>query len=308
MNRQTAIVLFGSIILFCCSMENKQKEAFNDPMNSEIITEDIDNFWRAFSMVDTLNITYNPFNDAYFEIGSPGLNDFLSDKIIHSDSLMKTVIEHRDWYLQLKSHTLESLKMEKKIRSVFYSLAYWYPQAKFPSVYFVIGRFNSGGTSTKNGIIIGMENSGPLQDIPYLIAHETIHFQQQTDSAKTLLEQSIIEGSADFIGELISGGNINEAKYEYGNQNKDRLCKEFVEVMNTTDFTDWLYESSGKDERPADLGYWIGYKITKQYFDKTPDKKQAIYEILNISDYEKFLADSGFLANYLTNEQHTRSE
>ena len=44
------------------------------------------------------------------------------------------------------------------------------------------------------------------ENIPFIVAHELIHAQQRIPyKYKILLEQCIIEGSADFIGELISG-------------------------------------------------------------------------------------------------------
>ena len=62
----------------------------------------------------------------------------------------------------------------------------------------------------------------------------------------TLLQQSIIEGSADFIGELISGRNIYQEANDYGNRNEERLCREFVSRMDSANYIDWLYGVSGK--------------------------------------------------------------
>jgi hypothetical protein len=115
----------------------------------------------------------------------------------------------------------------------------------------------------------------------------------------SLLQQSIIEGSADFLGELISGVNTNKQANDYGNAHEEMLCREFVTCMDSTQYIDWLYGVSGKDDRPNDLGYWIGYKITGQYFNKAADKRKAIKEILDINDYRLFLKKSGYLDKYL---------
>ena len=69
--------------------------------------------------------------------------------------------------------------------------------------------------------------------------------------------------------------------------------------MNSTSYIDWLYGTSKKDARPNDLGYWMGYQIVAQYFAKATDKKQAIYDILNIKDYGEFLKKSGYLDSFL---------
>jgi len=114
------------------------------------------------------------------------------------------------------------------------------------------------------------------------------------------LTQVMIEGSADFVGELISGEHINQEAFSYGEEHEDRLCKEFVELMNGTDYTNWLYGTSGHDNRPRDLGYWMGYKITEAYFNKQQDKKEAIKHILTIDDPIQFVKSSGYLDSYFT--------
>ncbi|MEJ7677868.1 MAG: DUF2268 domain-containing putative Zn-dependent protease [Segetibacter sp.] len=165
---------------------------------------------------------------------------------------------------------------------------------------FIIGAYNSGGTFNEDGLFIGAEMQTEINNIPYIVAHELIHFQQKNwPENPTLLQQSINEGSADFLGELISGVDTNKTPNDYGNRDEQRLCKEFVSRMDSTDYKDWLYGVSGKDDRPNDLGYWIGYKITERYFRNATDKKQAISETLDIKDYKKFLKESGYLKNYI---------
>ena len=161
------------------------------------------------------------------------------------------------------------------------------------------GRFNSGGTVSKAGIILGTEMMEDLTGLPGLVAHELIHYQQNLKGKTTLLLQSIKEGSADFIGELISGSHINMKALEYGEANSERLTEEFVSRMKKKDLTDWLYQTSGKDDRPNDLGYWIGYKITQAYYDDQEDKKKAISDILNIRNPLEFTRESGYLDQYL---------
>ena len=45
---------------------------------------------------------------------------------------------------------------------------------------------------------------------------------------------------------------------------------------------------------PTDLGYWVGYRITKAYYQHTSDKRQALREILGMTDPKAFLARSGW--------------
>ena len=188
---------------------------------------------------------------------------------------------------------------EKRIKAIYAAMKYWYPDAVFPPIYFVVGRFNTGGTVSEAGLLLGTEMLKNLDGLPGLVAHELIHFQQKITGDNNLLKQSIMEGSADFIGELISGDFINSIPFKYGELHNDSLCREFVLILGEENVNDWLYGTSGKDDRPNDLGYWMGYKITEAYFNKQEDKLQAIHNIINIKDPFMFLRESGYLDNFI---------
>ena len=273
-----------------------QENFSENPLDAEFVTDDYNNFWKMFDKMDSF--TGNPFNE-YLKNASIGLKPFVD--YLNPDSLYQTVLRRKDDYIKSR-HVLNGLSTEKKkAQSVYAAMKYWYPKAKFPPVYFVVGMFTSGGTASENGLVIGSEMLENLEGLNGLIAHELIHYHQNILGENSLLKQAVVEGSADFIGELISGEHINIVQFEYGNKNEKQLCKEFVNVMLKEDYTDWLYGTSGKDDRPNDLGYWIGYKISEAYFNKHMDKKQAIDDILNIKDPLKFAIESGFLDQYIKN-------
>ena len=46
---------------------------------------------------------------------------------------------------------------------------------------------------------------------------------------------------------------------------------------------------------PGDLGYWIGYRVAKSYYDRAPDKTAAIKAIIEMRDPAAFLAASGWV-------------
>lgn len=185
--------------------------------------------------------------------------------------------------------------MERAIRAPFYALEFLYPEAVFPTVYFVVGRLNSGGTISDQGLLIGAEMYRDTEGLPHIVAHELIHFQQLPlpDSVRTLLAQSIREGSADFIGELISGKHINTQAHEYGRAHEEELWIEFQDNMAGRDLSAWLYRDP-PGERPADLGYFMGYQITQAYYTRSSDKAAAIREIIGVRDFEQFLLESGY--------------
>jgi hypothetical protein len=294
------ILLFGTIFLLSVEAAFSQVSFTHDPDSSVFLTSDINNFWMAFDHFKK-DTTINPFGKEYIDIGSAGVKGFIPNRIVSAEHLFETVKQKTADYESAKLNSLRIHEKEQQCRSTFYALKYWYPDAWFPPVYFVIGAFNSGGTFNEDGLFIGAEKLTDINNVPYIVAHELIHFQQKNwMEYPTLLQQSIIEGSADFMGELISGVNLNKDACNYGDKNEDRLCKEFVARMDTADYRDWLYGVTGKDDRPNDLGYWIGYKITEQYFKKATDKRQAIRDILDIRDFTMFMKGSGYLDKYLS--------
>jgi len=275
-----------------------QDHAFpRDPQEAKFVITDIENFWKAF---DSIEISReNPF-EQYIKNGTTGLKGFIPNRIISADSLLNMVKSRKQAYEEMRGIEVKIREQEKLIKPYFYALEYWYPYAVYPPVYFVIGRYNSGGTTSEDGLIIGAEKLISLEHLPELVIHESIHFQQQwpEDGKTNLLQQSILEGSADFIAELVTGIKGNKEANKYGNERRADLCTEFVKRMYKEDMQDWLYGTSGKDNRPNDLGYWIGYEIVKAYFDKAEDKKLAVNHILNIDNYDRFLTESGYLEKF----------
>lgn len=281
----------------------------NDPRKTELITTDIDNFWEAFELAKP-DYAPQPFDDIYLKKGSKGLKAFTKNRIRSAEYLSTVVRKNAGYYNSIKYSTLKVSQMEDEIIQSLVKLKEIYPKATFPPVYFVIGALNSGGTATGRNLIIGVDMYGltedtpkeelsnwlksvlkPIEEIPHIVAHEVIHFQQKYDGG-SLLKRSIKEGAADFIGELISGSHINKHVHEFANPRERELWKEFQGKMLTKDTKGWLYSS--QEGRPNDLGYWIGYKITKSYYDNSLDKKKAIDDIMHINNFEKFLKESKY--------------
>ena len=261
-----------------------------DPYRAEFITTDYEHFWHAYDSLDISDV--NPF-EGYLQRASPGLAPLV--QYIDVNLFYETVVTRKKDYLKTKDVIDDLGGTLKRVEASYAALEYWYPDAVYPPVFFAVGMFTVGGTISENGLLVGVELLEDVDALHGLVAHELIHFQQQVKGEPNLLTQSIIEGSADFIGELISGVHVNLEAFEYGETHETSLCQEFKEIMKGDDFEDWLYGTSGKDNRPKDLGYWIGYKIVESYYHKQKNKRAAISGILNIDDTQKFLEISGYL-------------
>jgi uncharacterized protein YjaZ len=139
---------------------------------------------------------------------------------------------------------------------------------------------------------------GQIAHLPHIVAHELIHIEQRREnprrSKETLLASALGEGGADFLGEMISGGMINRVQRVYGDEHEQALWAEFRDAMHGTDTSRWMYEGDRAKDRPADMGYYVGYKICEAYYRRAGDKADAIRRILAISDADALLKESGY--------------
>lgn len=294
MNKVTLNLL---IVLIFSTQVVGQSILETDPLQAKFVLTDIPLFWQCFDQLET---TKDPFS-AYLKKGSAGLKDFVPYRIESSKNLLKKVKARKADYLAIRENSTQIHRVTDSILIYFQAFKQLYGAAVFPTTYFVMGAFNSGGTSTKTGLIIGVEMQTDINRIPVIVAHELIHFNQQYPPAKiNLLRQSIMEGSADFLAELIVGAPTHHDYLAYFRNHEAALCAEFVQIMYDKQYKGWLYGSMGKKaDRPNDLGYAMGYQITAAYYQQATNKQEAIRDILNIRDFDAFLAASGYLKAYM---------
>jgi len=134
----------------------------------------------------------------------------------------------------------------------------------------------------------------PTEKIPSIVAHESCHFNQKYSELKTLLAKSIQEGACDFIAEKIAGETINPTQKIYGDRNEATLWQEFQAEMMGANFRSWMYNGMTVKDKPMDLGYYMGYKISHSYYQNAKDKRQAIKDILETKDFPAFLEKSRY--------------
>ena len=193
-----------------------------------------------------------------------------------------------------------------------------YPKAVFPKVYVVPGILNSGGTASEMGMFLGGDMYGKspgmptaelndwqrnsimeVADLPRLTLHELMHFQQNYQDAEredTLLAGVIGEGVCDFLAELCSGIPLKNENLRFleDPENNERIFADLKAELLGTDTSKWLYNGDGVEDRPHDLGYTVGYLITKSYYENQRDKQQAIDALLNTGDFASIVAGSSY--------------
>ena len=282
---------------------------------NSIYTIDIENFYTSYDLAikDTVN-ALKIFEENYFEKGTKGLNDFYKFKIKDKGKFVEKVLEGKAFYSSIRQELSKVNIYEDTIKNNFIKFNELYPKAKFGNLYFVVGRLNSNGTISKNGLIIGTEllsktneNSNfwnkKLQNwvlefnhIPITVFHEMIHFNQKgMKEENNLLSYSLREGSAEFLTELFTGKT--DGNYSKFIGRELIIWKDFKKEMNLNVFDSWRDEN--EPLRPRNALYWTGYLICKSYYENSEDKKQAIYDILNIKNNSDFYIKSK-VEEYLT--------
>jgi hypothetical protein len=199
-----------------------------------------------------------------------------------------------------------------------------YPEMRPASAYVVIGCMTSGGTTEGDKVLIGAEiatgdgrvdlselpssfrqrlatyfATQPGRKLALLMVHEYVHTQQPDGAHATLLGQALGEGGADFIAEQVTGKLPDLPYVSYGPAHADAIWREFVKDMDATNYAGWPYNDADNAFGVSDLGYYVGYAICKAYYDRAPDKRKAICDIIELRYADRqaahaFLEASGF--------------
>lgn len=314
------IVLALAVLLALATSAAAQTRNTN-PDSARIVTSDIENFWRAYERLvssSTREDSLRAISEEYFQPASPGLREFIRMRIESEGNLLDALNTLPRYYAAIRPNTLRIHEVEPVIREGLRQFGALYPGAVFPDVYFLIGRFSTMGTASDEGLFIGAEMisadaSTPTEElpdwgravtlstetVPCLVIHELVHYQQDYFSVRSLLRYALQEGVADFltaqaVGCLATGADV----YAYGDEHERELWAEFQEAMHGTDYSRWLHNGLTSTDRPANLGYWMGYQIAEAYYQRTADKRQAVYDLLHIRDYDAFLSRSGYAEHF----------
>ncbi|SHN21601.1 DUF2268 domain-containing putative Zn-dependent protease [Mucilaginibacter sp. OK098] len=298
------------------SVKEEKKALNKDPRQASLVTTDVHRFWVAYDLAqkDTAN-RLSIYKRYYFDKASRGMQDYMGLKVRSIRAFVKHYDTHAAFYRAIRNNTLQADSFKPAIYTCFEKLKAIYPQALFPDVYFVMGAYTAGGTVSDAGLLIGINqiaktdgipvgelslweknNFNPLQNLPYFISHELIHFQQdrlmKLDDTTTLLPV-IAEGMADFLGEMISGKNTNQRLHTWAKGREKRIWQAFTKDMDYNRYSNWMANSDQETpDNPADQGYWIGYQICRAYYINASDKQQAIYDMFHFTNAREFLKKS----------------
>lgn len=295
---------------------------------------DVENFWVAYdALVDakTTEDSIAVFQNLYIDRATDGFKEFIAVRPeMNAENYVQALRMFPKFYASLRSNTDIVSDAEDDIQYVFDRFGKVYDTFKPFKVCFAIGVLSTGGTVSNDYVLIGADitcstssvdlsefkNPPYNQLIPHLnysgnvrqkirniVAHECVHTQQPkhldiAEQSCQLLHACLSEGFCDFVGEYIVGEQINANLQKFGYENEADLWNDFTADMCNGDHSDWLYNYGRFEDKPADLGYFIGYTIAKSYFENAQDKKAAIRELIDFTDAEAILKESKYLEKW----------
>lgn len=289
------IILF--IPAFCCGQK--------------IITDDISNFWIAYDSIavekDSLK-QLDLIRKLYIDKGTPGLNGIMRARRYSAEEYVFAINNYPNFWTSIRNNTLKSNQFSKEIQAGIEKLKVIYPNLKPVNIYFEIGALRTSGTTIDGMSLIGSEialadstiitsefdaqyphlrnyfNTNPIKDVVFLNIHEYIHTQQKETIGNTLLSQTIMEGVAEFLAEIVLEMKSPNPQISYGYQNEQQIKQEFEKEMFSPNIYNWIMNSTNNQFGMRDLGYFVGYAICKKYYEASDSKKEAIKEMIEL-DY-----------------------
>ena len=302
------LALMGAVLVLCGFTTTTL-----DPDQAEVVTSDVEHFWQAFDDAAKVPMEQRAaiYTKEYFDLASQGLKDFTTRRIGTPEVFTQFVEEHRDYYTELRPQIGKVVDQKPVIQAAFKRLKVLYPDIKFPKhVFFVVGRQHAAGISTDDGIILSADmfatppgtpysyNTAYPEIIPFVAVHETIHFNQtfQDDNAN-VLQESVTEGTADFIASLVLPEPMVRQytdRWDYGCVHETELAARLVQDEDATKVQPWLYDHNPAPGWPPDMGYWMGYRIDQSVYAAAKDKTAALRSMLQVTDFKAFLAASGY--------------
>ena len=313
------------VFVFCVPLSIHAQQSKNDL----VYTSDIDRFWIAFDSVRSTSDTAKQvqlIQRLYIDKGTEGLQAFMKARDYNARLWAELINKYPRFWQSVRGNTLLIKDQENAIVKSILNFKKLYPAMRPAKMYFTVGGLRSGGTTTDDMVLVGVEiatadkntdaselndwlkNVFKNQESSNLVAlnvHEYVHTQQKP-GGETVLARCVAEGAADFIAELVTKKQNNSAYMIYGRENEMDLKQKFRVDMFSTASGIWLY--NGSNSSHPDLGYFMGYAICKAYYQQHANKKQAIKNIIEL-DYTNgqqvtdFLKQSGYYAEAINKDE-----
>jgi hypothetical protein len=262
---------------------------------AQVATADVDRFWTERARA----ASPESLQAAYFAAASPEWKQFLAHSG-HPQYFISALKLYPKFYASIEANTRLAASQSAEIEAALAKLSAMYG-APPPRVTIGIGRAGVGGIGRRSGVYLAAEFyavgdgvdtselSPWLRSVlasPGAIAtaavHEAVHTYQVESGEPSLLVACLREGAADFVAELVTGRPTKPALSAWCKPRRKQLFREFARSPRTG----WIYDSDSPrpGNRPADIGYWIGQEIVRDFHARARDKRAALADLVEMRD------------------------
>lgn len=269
----------------------------------------VDDVYRFYRLYDASggHPSADQLQHDYLDSGSSGLHRLAELRKVTGEAIAKSMAAQPAVYADAKRCMAALPRVRERLALALGRFRKLYPSMEAVPSTIAVGRGKPVGVTDDQGVIIGLEAlcgvgylEADMEDrFVHVMAHEYAHAQQARKSPAllnldkpTVLQQSLLEGAAEFVGEQIAGSVAYTGLPAMAKGRERDLEAAFLADQDKTDLSAWLY--NGTLTKQGDLGYWVGYRIVKAYYVHARDKSRALREILEMKDAKAFLADSGW--------------
>ncbi len=252
----------------------------------------------------------------YIAGGTRGFVAYAEQFGVNDSTLLAALRRYPTYYRSLSDLPERLRAQEPSVRAGLARLEALHPGTVFPSVWYLVGSSRAGGQAGRAGVLIGAELMAAsadsvtrakvetprsfrvIDDIAALVVHETVHYNHFINAPITYSRswnnraRALKEGAADFMAELATGRHTNYEAHSYGERHEAELWARFSLALDSNT-TNWFFGRPSPDVPPA-LGYFLGYRVVRSYYQGAADSTAAIRAIMRLHDYEAFHRASGY--------------
>ncbi|THD68783.1 hypothetical protein E7Z59_00185 [Robertkochia marina] len=287
-------------------ISNAQPSFPTDPEQAELYYSDIEHFVEAYQELENNSDTLAVLQTFYFDRATPGLKEFINRHQLTPQMLKEALTKYPDRYGLIPSMLSNIRETEARYKELMKTYSTILPNAMYAPTWLLVDANRGIGQASMVGQLITVERvADNMEKLKKLTTHELTHFQQAMamggqkyvslySSSENMLGICLREGGAEFITWLVNDDITRTKSLTYIEENEEALKVRFKEDLQSQNKKYWLWDSLDQKDNPGLLGYAIGYKICKAYYDKADDKTQALNDILMMENAEEFLIKSTY--------------
>ncbi|MDO7849335.1 Ig-like domain-containing protein [Hymenobacter sp. M29] len=314
--------------------------AFAQSTAQPVFYSDLDHFWTAYDSIRTTPDSLRQLRylqRLFIANATPGQQSMMEARRYTAPEYISAIRRYPRFWNSLRPYTRQAPAVATGLAPYLTKLRQLYPALRPAPIYFTVGLFRSGGTIKDGAVLIGSEltlggagvdlsefppglratlaRSYQGDAVPKAVltnVHEYVHTQQKLPG-DPLLSLALYEGTCDLVAELVTGRVPAQPYMAYGPAHEAALKQQFKAEMFSPAIGNWFYnQQSDNPAHVSDLGYYMGYAITRAYYRQAKDKPAALKRLIEL-DYgsgaavEALLRDSHYYPEPLDRAQLLRA-